>query len=281
MTVASRIVDSLKVDLALEHAAIVQYIISGTQLRDAAITDPVRKMAREEMWHFEWLAEAIQDRGGDLVLDRGEVFLSASMATSMREGVAAEDRALSHYAHTLELIGDSDPELTRLINRIVDDERYHRASFKRLAADVDAGGEKAFSAHAIAGPEDLGVVGATIGLEYLTTLQYLWNKFQCGDCEQAEEHFEFAIDEMRHLGWAAMYLPGIADAPVAPKVPADDVRSIGSVAEAREAAQELETKAAKFYSHKIGEAASEELRDDLVRAHSQHEFHRHKLEHPG
>jgi len=276
MTASPEVIASLKEDLALEHAAIIQYVVHGAMLRDVAITDPVRKIAREEMWHFEWLTEAIRDRGGEQALDRADVFLPTSMADSMQEDVAAEGRALSHYAQTLELVGDSDVELTRLVERIVDDERHRRATFERLASEVRVGGEQAYAAHPITGPEDLSVVGPTIGTEYATLLQYLWNKYGCGDCDQGEQYFEFAVDEMRHLTWVASYVPGLAD-PVPPDVPVERVRSVRSTGEAREAAEQLEELAAEFYSAKIGEAKSDALRDDLERALGQHEFHRHTL----
>ena len=277
MAVSPEVIASLKEDMALEHAAIVQYVIHGVLLRDVPITDPVRRTAREEMWHFEWLSEAIRERGGEPALDRAEVFLPTSMAESMREDVAAEVRALSHYARTLELIGDSDEGLTRLIERIVADERHHRTMFEQLASEVRSGGEAAYAPRPIMGPEDLGVVGPTIGVEYMTALQYLWNKYGCGDCDQGEQYFEFAIDEMRHLTWAAAYLPGLAD-PVAPDVPSSQVRYVHSTAEARDAAERLEAQAAAFYSGKVREAKSEALRDDLARALGQHEFHRYELE---
>ena len=276
MAVSPEALASLQEDQALEHAAIVQYVINGVQLRDVALTDPVRRTAREEMWHFEWLTEAIRDRGAVQALDRAEVFLSASMAESMRQDVAAEDRALAHYARTLELVGDSDPDLTRLIERIMDDERHHRAMFERLGSEIRAGGDAAFSAHAITGPEDIAVVGPTIGIEYTTVLQYLWNKYGCGDCEDGEQYFELAIDEMRHLNAAAAYVPGLAD-PVPPAVPVDRVRPINSSQEARDAADGLETTAAEFYSMKIGETACEGLKEDLTRSLYQHAFHRHLL----
>lgn len=278
MAVSSKIIESLMGDLALEHAAIVQYIINGAQLRDVSATDPVRKIAREEMWHFEWLTEAIRERGGVQPLDRGRVFVSTSMERSMQEDVAAEDRALSHYAHTLDVVGDSDVELTGLIERIVDDEHHHRAIFERLVSEVQAGGEPAYAAHPITGPEDLSVVGPTIGTEYTSVLQYLWNKYGCGDCEQSEQYFELAVDEMRHLTWVASYVPGLGD-PMPPDVPSESVRAVGSTAEAREAAELLEGEAAGFYAAKIGEAASPALRDDLRRALGQHKFHRSLLEH--
>ncbi len=277
MAVSSEALASLKVDAALEHGAIIQYVIHGAMLRDAAITDPVRRIAREEMWHFEFLSEAIRERGGEPALDRAEVMLPKSMADSMLEDVAAENRALSHYAHTLDLLGDSDPELTRLIERIVDDERHHRTKFERLAAQVRAGGEQAYAPHPITGPEDLAVAGPAIGVEYASILQYLWNKYGCGDCEQAEQYFEFAVDEMRHLTWAASYVPGLGD-PVAPDVPSEQVRFVHSTDEARELAERVESTAAEFYPAKIGEAKSEDLAEDLRRALGQHEFHRHELE---
>jgi len=268
---------SLQADLSLEHGAILQYVIHGVLLRDTSITDPVRRIAREEMWHFEWLAEAIRDRGGEPTLDRAEVFLPQLMEESMREDVDAEDRALTHYARTLELLGNSDPELSRLIERIVDDEHHHRVQFERLAADVRAGGESAYSARPIMGIEDMAVVGPTIGLEYASLLQYLWNKYGSGDCETGEQYFEFAVDEMRHLTWAATYVPGLAS-PMAPPVPTDQVRFARSISDARAAAERLEGMAATFYSARIDEAKCQELKDDLSRALGQHRFHAHVLE---
>jgi rubrerythrin len=277
MSISAEAMASLQADLSLEHGAIVQYVIHGVLLRDVAITEPVRRIAREEMWHFEWLAEAIRDRGGEPALDRAEVFLPPLIAEGMREDVEAEERALTHYAQTLELLGDSDPELSVLIERIVDDEHHHHAQFERLAADVRAAGESGYAAHPIMGVEDMSVVGPTIGLEYASLLQYLWNKYGSGDCEAGEQYFEFAVDEMRHLTWAAAYVPGLVD-PMAPPVPSDQVRFAHSASEARAAARQLEDVAAAFYPAKIGEAKSEVLRDDLRRALGQHRFHAHVLE---
>lgn len=281
MSTSPEVLASLNEDLAMEHGAIVQYVIHGVQLREAAITDAVRRTAREEMWHFEWLAEAIRDRGGEPALDRADVFLSVSMGDSMREDVATEGRALAHYALTLDRVGNSDAELTHLIERIVADERHHRAMFERLAADVQSGGEAAYAAHALMGPEDLGVAGATIGVEYMTVLQYLLSKYGCGNCEQGEQYFEFAVDEMRHLSWAATYLPGLVSAPKPPDVPVDRVHFPRSTAEAHEVTTMLEGQAAEFYSARIAETRSAALAEDLARAAGQHEYHRYRLDDMG
>jgi len=276
VSTSPELLESLQADLALEHGAIIQYLMHGFALRDSALTDPVRKVAREEMWHFEWLAEAIRDRGGEIALDRADVFLSPSMSDSMAKDVVTEQGALVHYARTLELIGDTDPALSRLIERIADDERHHRATFERLAEVVREAGDAAYAAEPIMGPEGLAVVGPTIGLEYGSVLQYLFSKYGSGDCELGEQYFEFAIDEMRHLGWAANYTPGLGE-PVPPPVPTDTVRSVRTPDDAAEAASRIETVSAAFYAEKTAQAKSPALADDLARAASQHEYHRYKL----
>jgi bacterioferritin len=276
MRTSPELLASLQEDLALEHGAILQYLIHALLLRDSPLTDPVRKVAREEMWHFEWLAEAIRDRGGEPALDRADMFLSVSTTDNMAEDVVTEQGALSHYARTLELIGDSDPKLSLLIERIADDERHHRATFERLESIVREGGDAAYAAHPIIGPEDLAVVGPTIGLEYGAILQNLLNKYGCGDCDRGEEYFELAVDDMRHLGWAANYVPGFGP-PQPPPVPTDTVRSVRSGEEAAEAAKRIEGVSAAFYAEKVGQAKSPELADDLARAASQHAYHLHKL----
>jgi len=276
MSASPDLIASLQEDLALEHGAILQYLIHAFLLRDSALTDPVRKVAREEMWHFEWLVEAIRDRGGEPALERADIFLSLSMTESMAKDVVTEQGALSHYAHTLELIGDSDPELSRLIERIADDERHHRATFERLAKIVRESGDAAYAAQAIMGPEDLAVVGPTIGLEYGSVLQYLFNKYGSGDCELGEQYFEFAVDEMRHLGWAANYVPGFGE-PKPPPVPTDTVRFVRTPEEAADAAKRIEGVSAAFYAEKINQARNPALADDLARAASQHEYHRRLL----
>ena len=276
MSASSEVLASLTEDMALEHGAIMQYVIHGVYLRDVGITDQVRKIAREEMWHFEWLAEALRDRGGEGVLDRADMFLSTSMGDSLQADIATEDLALLHYAHTLEVVGHSDPELSRLIERIVVDERYHRLTFERLARDAQEAGEEAYAAHPITGPEDLAVIGPTIQTEYASVLQYLWNKYGCGDCEQAETYFELAVDEMRHLSQVASYVPGLVG-PQPPDVPSDRVRVVHSTDEAQEAARLLEGLAASLYSEKSSAAKGRALSEDLVRAAAHHDYHRYQL----
>lgn len=276
MAASHEVLASLNEDMALEHGAIFQYVIHAVQLRDTAIADAVKRVAREEMWHFEWLAEAVRDRGGEPTLDRAPLFVAASLGESLRKDVATEGSALSHYERTLDVVGDSDPDLTALVERIMDDERHHAAVFERLADGVESQGEQAYAAAARIQPSDFGVIGPTMASEYAGILQFLWNKYGCGDCEQGEQYFDLAIDEMRHAGWAASYVAGMGVPQPAP-VPADRVVFVRSVAQARERAESFEQSAQALYAAKAPEATNPDLRSDMERAADQHVFHRRIL----
>lgn len=278
MVTSADVLASLNEDLALEHGAIFQYVIHAVQLRDTNIADAVKRMSREEMWHLEWLVEAITDRGGEPELARADVFTSIAIGESLRRDVDTEEMALSHYRRTLEVVGDSDPDLTALIERIMDDERHHKAHFASLAEQVEQAGEEAWAAAPRIQPSDLAVIGPTMASEYAGILTYLWGKYGSGDCEQGEQFFDMAIDEMRHAGWVAGYTAGLGIAPQPPAVPVDAVAFVHSPSEARSAAERHEGAAGSFYAAKVPEASSPDLRSDMERAAVQHAYHRRQLE---
>lgn len=277
MATSGDVLESLKRDLALEHGAIFQYVIHAVQLRDTAIADTVKRVSREEMWHLEWLVEAITERDGEPTLDRADLFLSVAIGESLRKDVDTEQMALDHYASTLETIGDSDADLTALIERIMDDERHHKATFGRLADQVGREGDAAYAAAPLIQPADFAVIVPTMASEYTGILTYLWNKYGSGDCEDGELYFELAVDEMRHAGWVAGYGAGMG-APQPPAVPIDRVSFVHSPAEAKAAADTFEGLAEAFYAEKAPEAANPDLRGDMERAAAQHAYHRRQLD---
>lgn len=274
---APELLASLATDLALEHAAVYQYIVQGRQLRDSALANDVMELAREEMWHLDWLADAIKERLGVPTVDRGDVFLSAGILEGLRADIHSEEVALAHYACTLELIGDDDPELRLLIERIVDDERHHHAAFARLAERVVRDGESEHLARPCIAPGDIAHVAPAVALEYEGLLQHLWSKYGCDDCEQADTYFELAIEEMRHAAWAAGFMAGLG-APVQPELLTDRVMPVSSRAEALARSEAFERKAAETYEALSSGVGNLELRDALQRAARQHAYHRDLLD---
>lgn len=273
----ARIVESLDADLALEHGAIFQYIVHSGQLRGTPLGEAVMEMAREEMWHLEWLAEAITERGGEPGLGRSEVFTSESVRESMTADVGAEDAALEHYARTLAVIGDADPALCRLIERIIDDERHHRAHFAELGDEVSRDGEAAYALRPVVSAPEIPLAAQALALEYEGLLRYMWSKFGCTEPEEAETFFELAVDEMRHGAWASNHLVGLGKPQTVP-VPADRVELPRRPSEARERAAEYEAQAAATYARLSPSATDPSLKGDFARATFQHGYHRYLLD---
>jgi bacterioferritin len=277
MATNEEIVSALNVDLSMEHGAIYQYMVHAAQLRDSLLSGKVMDMAREEMWHFDWLVESIRDRGGEPTLERADVFLSTGLIESVRTDVATEKGALDHYERTLALIGGGDRPLSRLIERIMDDERHHMASFARMADDMARAGEEVFAPAPRIRPEEMGTVAPVLAIEYEGILQYLWAKYGSGHGEESEGYFELAIDEMRHGYWASAYLGGMG-APHAQDVPIESIAAVSDLEEAREAAVAHELKAQALYATAPESVVNADLKNDLDRARFQHGYHRFVLD---
>jgi bacterioferritin len=133
----------LQDDLAGEHAAIIQYMQHVWRMGDAGGDIPceVQEIARDEMRHFRWVAELVVDLGADPTIERDVIYINGSPpADLMLLDVDAEDRAIAQYvAHTREI---DDRRVTRVIDRILVDERAHREMFRgyvtTLGGDPDA-----------------------------------------------------------------------------------------------------------------------------------------------
>jgi hypothetical protein len=159
----------------------------------------------------------------------------------------------------------------------MDDERYHRTAFERMADRVGSAGEAAFHPQLEISPPDAGTVAPIIGLEYEGLLQYLMNKYSSADKEDSETYFELAIDEMRHLLWVATCFGGLPPAPP-PPVPTG-LRPPKDAEAAHDIAEAYERKAADTITRVRGALAGEQISTELRRVDYQHGYHRFKLEH--
>lgn len=270
------LIDSLNVDLRKEHAAIVQYLLHAWQMGERTLASEVEEISREEMWHMEWLAEAITGRGGTPDVTREQVFTHGSMLRSLQADIDAEEGAIEHYASTRELARD-DEGLARLIDRIVDDERHHKTGFGKIMAEVREAGEDSFRAEAEVGAQDAGAVVEDIELEYEGLLQYLFNKYGCGDCERGETYFELAVNEMRHLDWLAEATAGDR-APSLPEGVTERVTNVHSVPGAQHRAHQYEGAAIEAYRGAANRLGDPGFEDTVKRILGQHDYHVFQLE---
>lgn len=118
----------LNKDLEDEHGAIIQYLNHTYAIGEGEIACEIEAISRDEMRHLDWLAELIVEMGGVPSVDRGKMLTgAASVPDWMKNNVRLEDGAISQYEEHIEAI--DDPKITRLLRRIVSDEKSHHGTF--------------------------------------------------------------------------------------------------------------------------------------------------------
>lgn len=202
------IVALLRRDMVSEHQAIVQYLFHAYVLGEGELACEIEGIAREEMRHLDWLADAITGLGGDPSMDRDPVdFTLTTVAELMTKDVGLEQGAIDQYRAHIEAI--DDPGLQRLLSRILADELVHHGQFDKYAEEfADDAGMAAKIAKVnedATGPgERTGeILNQGIRHEYTVVLQYLYHSFMAKGKEEFEELQNTAINEMQHMGWLA------------------------------------------------------------------------------
>jgi bacterioferritin len=200
-------IDMLNADLSDEHAALIQYLQHAYAIGEGEEACEIEAIAREEMRHFDWLAEAIVELGGKPDMERGVVDLSGGGPVEwMARDILAEERAVAQYKEHIAAI--DDPKIERLLRRILSDEESHRDDFADLSDELAEKGVEAqgpLEARSAEGapPHVLDILQTGVQHEYTVILQYLYHNFVMPECEIGRELEMQAINEMQHLGWLA------------------------------------------------------------------------------
>ncbi|MHB0856450.1 MAG: ferritin-like domain-containing protein [Anaerolineae bacterium] len=203
------IIALLQDDMRGEHQAIIQYLAHAYAMGEQPIAFEVEAIAREEMRHLDWLADAISELGGDPTMERAPVDLSpGSPHEHLLKDVALEEGGIAQYRAHLEAI--DHPSVRLVLSRILHDEIVHREEFIALAQEALEEGVTEAQAPEGAPPARLAqMLNQGVRHEYTVTLQYLYHSFKAEDKELAEEMQNIAINEMQHMGWLAEELVGL------------------------------------------------------------------------
>ena len=195
-----RIIELLNQDLEGEHGAIVQYLTHAYGMGEGEMACEIEALAREEMRHLDWLAEAIVELGGVPSLERGQMRMEGkSVADWMANNVLLEEDAIRMYQEHIGLV--DDPKTKRLLVRILSDEEAHRGKFKhfvekaRREANEDVRGSRK--------DKVTDMLNWGIEHEYTVILQYLFHSYMSANVEVKRQMEDQAINEMQHLGWLA------------------------------------------------------------------------------
>jgi len=261
------IIDLLNKDLEGEHAAIIQYLTHAYAMGEGEMACEIEAIAREEMRHFDWLAETIVSLGGIPSLKRGDMRTGgASVSEWMKNNVLQEEDAIAMYQEHINAI--SDPKIKRLLNRILSDEKSHRGDFEHFADKAQKEGIK--DLRGSRQDKMAQVLNWGIEHEYTVILQYLFHRYMTSNEDVKKEMEDQAINEMQHLGWLSEEMVSKEGTP---RIEHTEIDRSTKTAEMLRADIKIEREVAAEYDRAVKEIKDPGLKQLLTRIRDHEVYH--------
>ena len=267
------VIGLLNHDMGMEHQAIVQYLLAAWRL-GGSVGGSIESIARDEMRHFKYFALAVRSLGGKPNMSRPAVDVKASPTEIIEANASAEDEAVEVYTEHMEAI--SHPEIKKLYERIIGDEKYHGEKFRRMLPKVEG-----LEATAPREPETekekllQSYLQADISGEYAAILRYLHQSFVVDDGWLASSLEDRSIDEMKHMAWMA---EEAIEAGGQPNIEPDPVEHSEDIREIFEGNLKLERGAEERYQKHIEGYDDEDMRRLWRHIQIQEEHHSDEFE---
>jgi len=261
------IIALLNQDLEGEHGAIIQYLTHAYAMGEGEMACEIEAIAREEMRHLDWLAEAIVELGGIPSLKRGEMRMDGkSVADWMRNSVLLEEDGITLYKEHIKLI--DDPKIRRLLQRILSDEESHHGDFAHFVEKAQKEGAKDLPG--VRQDRVAQILNWGIEHEYTVILQYLLHSYMTKDKDVKREMEDQAVNEMQHLGWLAEEM---VDGGGSPRIEHTEVDRSTKTADMLRADIEIEKKVAAEYDRATKEVTDPGLKKLLTRIRDHEVYH--------
>ena len=262
-----KIIALLNQDLEGEHAAIIQYLVHAYAMGEGEMACEIEAIAREEMRHFDWLAETIVGLGGTPSLERGDMRTGGeSVPDWMKNDVLQEEDGIALYEEHIKAI--DNPKIRRLLKRILSDEKSHRGDFEHFVNKAQKEGAKD-----LRGSRQDNVAQALnwgIEHEYTVVLQYLLHSYMTSNKDVKKEMEDQAINEMQHLGWLSEKM---VDKKGSPRIEHIKVDQSTKTADMLRADIEIEKKVAAEYDRATKEIPEPDLKELLIRIRDHEVYH--------
>ena len=262
-----KIIDMLNKDLEGEHAAIIQYLVHAYAMGEGEMACEIEAIAREEMRHFDWLAEIIVGLGGVPTIKRGDMRTGGeAVADWMRNDVQQEEEGIALYEEHIKAI--DNPKMKRLVERILSDEKAHRGQFEHFVDKAKREGAK--DLRGTRQDRVTGILDWGIEHEYTVILQYLLHSYMTTNDEVKEELQDQAINEMQHLGWLSEELVDGGGTPRIERTEVDQSRKTGDMLRAD---IKIEQEVAAEYDRAAKEIEDPGLKELLIRIRDHEVYH--------
>ena len=262
-----RIIALLNQDLEGEHAAIIQYLVHAYAMGEGEMACEIEAIAREEMRHFDWLAETIVSLGGTPSLERGDMRTSGeSVPDWMKNDVLQEEDGIALYEEHIKAI--DNPKIRRLLKRILSDEKSHRGDFEHFVTKAQK--ESLRDLRGSRQDKVAQVLNWGIEHEYTVILQYLLHSYMTPNKDVKKEMEDQAINEMQHLGWLSEEM---VDKKGSPKIEHTTVDKSTRTADMLRADIKIEKKVAAEYDRATKEIEEPDLKELLARIRDHELYH--------
>ena len=262
-----KIIDVLNQDMEGEHAAIIQYLVHAYAMGEGEMACEIEAIAREEMRHFDWLAETVVELGGVPTIKRGAMRTGGeTVADWMSNDVQQEEEGIALYEKHIKAI--DDPKIKRLLERILSDEKAHHGKFEHFVDKARRAGTK--DLRGSRQDKVTKVLDWGIEHEYTVILQYLLHSYMTTNQEVKEEMQDQAINEMQHLGWLSEELVGSEGAP---KIEHIEVDRSTKTADMLRADIKIEKEVAAGYDRAAKEIEDPSLKKLLLRIRDHEVYH--------
>jgi bacterioferritin len=262
-----KIIALLNQDLEGEHAAVIQYLVHAYAMGEGEMACEIEAIAREEMRHFDWLAETIVSLGGTPSLERGDMRTGGeSVPDWMKNDVLQEKDGIALYEEHIKAIGDL--KIRRLLKRILSDEKSHQGDFEHFVNKAQKEGAKDLRGSR----QDRVAQALNWGIEheYTVILQYLLHSYMTPNEDVKKEMEDQAINEMQHLGWLSEEMVGKKGSP---KIEHTKVDKSTKTADMLRADIKIEKKVAAEYDRAAKEIEEPDLKELLIRIRDHEVYH--------
>ncbi len=264
---SDKTIDMLNEDLEGEHAAVIQYLVHAYAMGEGELACEIEAIAREEMRHFDWLAETIVSLGGVPSIKRGDMRTGGeAVAEWMGNDVQQEVDAITMYEEHVRTIGDR--KIKRLLERILSDEKSHRGAFEHFIDKAKR--KRAQDLRGSRRDRITKILDWGIEHEYTVILQYLLHSYMTTNEEVNKEMQDQAVNEMQHLGWLSEEL---VDGGGTPRIEHTEVDQSRKTADMLRADIKIEKEVAAEYDRAAGEVEVPGLKKLLLRIRDHEAYH--------
>ena len=262
-----KLIEILNADLQDEHGAIIQYLTQAFSIGEGEMSCELEGIAREEMRHLDWLAEAIVELGGTPSIKRGTMRMSGTQVSEwMQNSALLEEDAIRNYKEHIRMI--DDPKIKRLLERILSDEESHHGDFVHF---IDKSKREGMTDQRGTRQDDTTkMINWGIEHEYTVILQYMLHSYMATNAHMKKEMEDQAINEMQHLGWLAEEM---IDAGASPVIEHTEINQSTKMSDMLKADISIEKKVAAEYDRAAGETDDPSLKKLLTRIRDHEIYH--------